>query len=212
MVGRGGDETTGESSSVRPSIFLDKYLIHKNINIIMDRRSHRLPSHVMDLDEGGVGGLTSAISAMSVDKEQPSRSSQVAPPVLSMPPPQPPQQQQQPQPQQSSQYTDEEIQHLASLELTLLSTLSPEMQMAYDELEYDQRLQALDMILRQHHQPPSSDDDDEEEHLRLQHQHQQHQQLQLQQQQVRMPEEHFLTIAINGKFCLHIICRRHFLF
>lgn len=217
MVGRGGDETTGESSSVRPSIFLDKYLIHKNINIIMDRRSHRLPSHVMDLDEGGVGGLTSAISAMSVDKEQPSRSSQVAPPVLNMPPPQQPQprpqqQPQQPQPQQSSQYTDEEIQHLASLELTLLSTLSPEMQMAYDELEYDQRLQALDMILRQHHQPPSSDDDDEEEHLRLQHQHQQHQQLQLQQQQVRMPEEHFLTIAINGKFCLHIICRRHFLF
>jgi hypothetical protein len=155
----------------------------------------------MDLDEGGVGGLTSAISAMSVDKEQSprsSRSSHVAPPVLNMPPPQPQQPpQQQPPQQSSSQYTDEEIQHLASLELTLLSTLSPEMQMAYDELEYDQRLQALDMILRQH-QPPSSDDDDEE-HLRLQHQQHQHQHHQSQ-QQVRMPEEHFLTIAINGKF------------
>lgn len=147
----------------------------------------RLPSHVMDLgDDGGVGGLTSAISAMSVDKEQPPspRSSSLS----------------------SRQYTDEEMQHLASLELTLVSTLSPEMQMAYDELEYEQRLQALDMLLRQHHQPPlaaagaaDKDDDDEEERLRL-HRHQQPQQQQQQSQRVRMPEEHFLTIAINGKF------------
>ena len=178
----------------------------------------RLPSHVMDLgDDGGVGGLTGAISAMSVDKEQqPSRSSssshggrssqRAGPPASNMPQPQP-QPQQPRQHQSSTQYTDEEIRHLASLELALVSTLSPEMQMAYDELEYEQRLQALDMLLQQHQGPPladagaaDDDEDDEEEHLRL-HRHQQPQQQQ-QPQQVRMPEEHFLTIAINGKVLL----------
>jgi hypothetical protein len=155
----------------------------------------RLPSqHVMDLgDDGGVGGLTSAISAMSVDKEQPcpsrlSSSSQHHHGGGGS--------------SSTQQYTDEEIQHLASLELALVSTLSPEMQMAYDELEYEQRLQALDMLLQQHHRPAAAgaadkDDDEEDEHLRLH--RQQQQQSQQQSQQVRMPEEHFLTIAMNGK-------------
>jgi hypothetical protein len=91
---------------------------------------------------------------------------------------------------------EEEEARLLELEATLISSLSDEMREAYDQLDPEQQIQALEMLRQAADERAMA----QSQQQMLMMEQQQLVSRQDQEEMVDLPEEHFLTIALNGEW------------
>jgi hypothetical protein len=91
---------------------------------------------------------------------------------------------------------EEEEARLLELEATLISSLSDEMREAYDQLDPEQQIQALEMLRQAADERAMA----QSQQQMLMMEQQQLMSRQDQEEMVDLPEEHFLTIALNGEW------------
>jgi len=93
---------------------------------------------------------------------------------------------------------EEEEARLLELEATLISSLSDEMREAYDQLDPEQQIQALEMLRQAADERAMA----QSQQQMLMMEQQQLMSRQDQEEMADLPEEHFITIALNGEWRL----------